>query len=91
MNSSTDAYLDRQPEPLESALREIFARIAEVPATFPASAHMREELQLDSIRLVELIFEIEQTFQLTFPETRYAEATTFAELVTLVRSLARQA
>lgn len=72
---------------MESTLRDLVAKIAETKATFPLSANMRDELKVDSVRVFELVFEIERTFDLKFPEERFADVVTFDDLVTVVRSL----
>jgi acyl carrier protein len=72
---------------MEETLRRLVAKIAETPPTFPTGAHLRDELKVDSVRVFELVFEIEQTFHLSFPEDRYGEVQTFADLVAIVREL----
>jgi acyl carrier protein len=39
------------------------------------------------VRVFELVFEIEQVFNISFPEERYGEVQTFADLVAIVREL----
>ncbi len=68
-------------------LRSLVAKIAETPADFSNAAHLRDELKVDSVRVMELMFEIEQTFSVKFPEERYAEVGTFDDLVKVVKSL----
>ncbi|MFT3924328.1 MAG: acyl carrier protein [Myxococcales bacterium] len=88
LNSIAVAPTPRDGHPSwEPELREMVARIAEVPATFAADVDMREELNMDSIRSVELMFEIEQRFTLLVPEERYAQARSFEDLLSLIRSL----
>jgi len=72
---------------MEKELRTIVAKIAETPDDFSRSAHLRDELKVDSVRVMELMFEIEQTFSVKFPEERYAEVGTFDDLVRVVQSL----
>jgi acyl carrier protein len=72
---------------MEQQLRDIVARIAETQPTFPDAVHLRDDLRVDSVRVMELVFEIEQTFAVKFPEDRYAEVSTFNDLVNVVRSL----
>jgi acyl carrier protein len=72
---------------MEKALREIVAKIAETKNDFATDAVLRDDIGVDSVRGLELIFEIEQTFSVKVPESRYGEVRTFADLVTLVTSL----
>ena len=62
------------------------SRIAEIPPDFAADAHMRDELNVDSFRAFEIVFEIERTFSIKVPEDAYGEVQTFNDMVTLGRS-----
>ena len=73
---------------MEATLREIIARIAEVPADFAADAHLRDELDVDSFRAAEIAFEIERVFKIKMPDERYAEARTANDILKLLTSLA---
>jgi acyl carrier protein len=72
---------------MEQELRTIVAKIAETEPTFSDRAHLRDELKVDSVRVMELMFEIEQTFSVKFPEERYSEVRTFDDLLRVVQSL----
>jgi len=72
---------------MEQILKTLVAKIAETTPNFAATANLRDDLKIDSVRVFELVFEIEQAFQLKFPEERYAEVETFADLLRVVRSL----
>ena len=72
---------------MEDTLRRLVAKIAETTPNFAVNAHLRDELKVDSVRVFELVFEIEQTFELAFPEERYGEVQTFQDLVRIVREL----
>lgn len=72
---------------MEEKLREIVARIGEVPTDFDPGAHLRDELNIDSFRAVEIVFEIERAFKVTVPGQRYGEVETFNDMVKLVASL----
>jgi acyl carrier protein len=72
---------------MEEKLREIVARIGEIPQDFDGSAHLRDELNIDSFRAVEIVFEIERAFKVTVPGQRYGEVETFNDMLKLVSSL----
>jgi acyl carrier protein len=72
---------------MEDKLREIVARIGEIPKDFEPNAHLRDELNIDSFRAVEIVFEIERAFQITVPGARYSEVETFNDMVKLVAAL----
>lgn len=72
---------------MEDTLRRLVAKIAETTPTFSPNAHLRDDLKVDSVRVFELVFEIEQTLNISFPEERYGDVQTFADLVAIVREL----
>lgn len=72
---------------MDQTLRTLVAKIAETGADFPPNANLRDDLNVDSVRALELIFEVEREFSIRVPEQRYAEVRTFADLVKVVDSL----
>jgi len=72
---------------MDQTLRDIVAKIAETPADFAPEATLRDDLNVDSVRALELIFEVEQEFAIKVPEGRYGEVRTFQDLVKLVGSI----
>jgi acyl carrier protein len=72
---------------MDQTLRKIVAKIAETAADFPPNAHLRDDLNVDSVRALELIFEVEKEFSIRVPEQLYGEVRTFADLVRVVGSL----
>jgi acyl carrier protein len=74
-------------EAMDQTLRNLVARIAETSADFPTNANLREDLNVDSVRALELIFEVEREFSIRVPEQRYGEVRTFADLLRVVSSI----
>jgi acyl carrier protein len=72
---------------MEQTLRNIVATIAETGADFAPSVNLREELNVDSVRALEIIFEIERVFQVQVPEGSYGRVRTFDDLLTLVTGI----
>lgn len=72
---------------MEQTLREIVARIAELSADFPADAHLRDDLDVDSFRAAEIVFEIERVIKTKIPDERFAEVQTFNDIVALVSAV----
>jgi len=72
---------------MEEELRQIIAKIAETNADFSADADLREDLDVDSHRAVELVFEIERVFDIKIPVTRFDELRSLKKAVGLVASL----
>jgi len=72
---------------MEEQLREIVARIGEISKDFEPNAHLRDDLNIDSFRAVEIVFEIERAFQIVVPGSRYGEVETFNDMLKLVVAL----
>ncbi len=72
---------------MEEQLRNIVAKIAETRPDFPSNAHLRDQLNVDSVRALEIVFEIERVFAVPVPEERYSEVRTFDDLLKLVTTL----
>jgi acyl carrier protein len=71
---------------MEDKLREIVARIAETNASFSADANLRDELSVDSVRALEILFEIQKDMGIRVPEARLGEVRTFGDLASVVAS-----
>ncbi len=72
---------------MEQTLRSIVAKIAEIPPDFDAAASFREKLGVDSVRALEIVFEIEKTLGIIVPEEGYANVKCFNNLLALVESV----
>jgi acyl carrier protein len=72
---------------MEEELRQIIAKIAETVPDFSADADLREDLDVDSHRAVELVFEIERVFEIKIPVARFDELRSLNKAVKLVASL----
>ena len=68
---------------MEEKLRTIVTTIAECKAGFADTVNMRDDLGVDSVRALEVVFEIEKQFKISIPEERYGEIRTFSDLVNL--------
>lgn len=71
----------------EEKLRAIVAKVAETSPDFALTAHLRDEVGVDSVRAFEIVFEIEKVFGVAVPEERYGEVRTFEDLLGVVESL----
>lgn len=72
---------------MESKLRSIIAKIAETTPDFAGDADLRDDLDVDSHRAVEMVFEIERTFDVKIPDDRFAEMKTLNGTLRLLQSL----
>lgn len=76
---------------MEDKLREIVARIAETEASFTLDANLRDDLDVDSVCALEILFEIQQDLEIKVPENRLGEVRTFGDLVRVVTSIGAKA
>ena len=72
---------------MEQILRGIVARIAETTPEFDADASFRDVLNVDSVRTLEMVFEIERTLGIAIPESRYRELRSLNDALKLVTGL----
>jgi len=72
---------------IEEQLRAVVAKIAETNPDFPVTAHLRDEVGVDSVRAFEVVFEVERVLGVAIPEDRYSEVRTFQDLLNIVESL----
>ncbi|HTP26351.1 MAG TPA: acyl carrier protein [Anaeromyxobacteraceae bacterium] len=72
---------------MEQTLRELVAKIAETSNDFQADANLRDDLKIDSVRALELMFEIEREFKIQIPMNGYAQVRSFLDLLALAKSL----
>ena len=67
------------------ALREILHTAAKVPsetlAGLDEQAPIKDALSLDSLDMIEVVYEVEDRFDVQIPEERVQEIRTFAEIV----------
>ncbi len=71
----------------ETTLRNIVAMIAETKPDFGGSAHLRDDLRVDSVRAIEIAFEIERAFNVSVPLDRFGTVRTFDDIVRFVEEL----
>jgi acyl carrier protein len=72
---------------MEETLRTIIAKIVETASDFDGDADLRNDLDLDSHRAVELVFEIERAFDVRVPDDGFAEMRTLNKTLRLVQRL----
>ena len=68
-----------------STIKEVAAEVLSVePDLVTEEARFKEDLDADSLDLVELIMEIEERFQITVPESELEGVTTVGQAIDLV-------
>ncbi len=70
---------------IAATLREILHTAAKVPtetlAALDEQAPIKDALRLDSLDMIEVVYEVEDRFDVQIPEERVQEIRTFAEIV----------
>lgn len=72
-------------ERLRSIIRKLSAK--DVPQDFDDTAHVFRDLGIESTKALELLFEIEDEFQLTMPDLEYNACQHLRDLVNLIEKL----
>ncbi len=75
---------------MEQVLRDIIARIAEVRSDFPLDAHLRDDLNVDSFRAAEIVFEIERVLKTKVSDEHFVAAQTFNDVLLLLSAPAAE-
>jgi len=69
-------------EEIQTILKDIFKTTLNVePERIKPETALRDELSLDSLDMIEVVYEIEERFDVQIPEEKVREITTFAEIV----------
>lgn len=67
---------------IAQAVREVFESALKVdPAKLRPDTVLRDELALDSLDMVEVVYELEERFDVQIPEDRVGKISTFQEIV----------
>jgi acyl carrier protein len=72
---------------VEQQLREIVARLGRFAADFDPKAHFFRDLGVESVKALELLLEIEDSFQIALPDEEYNAVQNLDELVALIGKL----
>ena len=76
-----------QPETIKAKIREIITDISGIPAEeIGEKSHFVEELDLDSLALLEIGVDIDHAFKLGLPDERFKELGCLDDAVELVMS-----
>ncbi|MHC4224708.1 MAG: acyl carrier protein [Planctomycetota bacterium] len=69
-------------EEISTKVKEIFFKTLKVEAErLKPETALRDDLQLDSLDMIEVVYELEDTFDVQIPEDRVQEITTFQQVV----------
>jgi acyl carrier protein len=69
-------------EEIEAVLKDIFKKTLNIePERIKPGAALRDELNLDSLDMIEVVYEIEERFDVQIPEEKVREITTLDQIV----------
>jgi len=72
----------RSRDEIASAVREIFNKTLKVePEKLVPGVRLKDDLKLDSLDMIEVVYEVEERFDVQIPEERLKEITTFDQIV----------
>lgn len=72
----------RSRDEIASAVREIFQKTLKVEASrLVPGVKLKDDLKLDSLDMIEVVYEVEERFDVQIPEERLKEITTFDQIV----------
>jgi acyl carrier protein len=67
---------------ITAAVKEIFRKTLKVePEKLGSGVHLKEDLKLDSLDMIEVVYEVEEQFNVQIPEEKLKEITTFDQIV----------
>lgn len=71
----------------EQKMRAIVAELGNVPEDFDSKAHFFRDLGMESTKALELLFQIEDTFEISMPDEEYNEVQHLEQMVALIDKL----
>jgi acyl carrier protein len=67
---------------ITTAVKDVFETTLKVePERLEAGTALRDELQLDSLDMIEVVYEIEERFDVQIPEEKLNEIDTFGQII----------
>jgi acyl carrier protein len=67
---------------ITAAVKEIFQKTLKIdPEKLEPDTALRDDLQLDSLDMIEVVYELEDSFDVQIPEEKVQEITTFQQVV----------
>jgi acyl carrier protein len=67
---------------IATAVREIFLKTLKVePERLLSGVRLKDDLKLDSLDMIEVVYEVEEKFDVQIPEEKLKEISTFDQIV----------
>jgi len=74
-------------EEIAASVKEIFQKTLKIePGRLDFGVNLKEDLKLDSLDMIEVVYEVEERFDVQIPEERLKEITTFDQIVDGLRA-----
>ena len=74
-------------EEIAAAVKEIFQKTLKIePERLDFGVNLKEDLKLDSLDMIEVVYEVEERFDVQIPEERLKEIATFDQIVDGLRA-----
>lgn len=74
-------------EEIAATVKEIFQKTLKIePQRLDFGVNLKEDLKLDSLDMIEVVYEVEERFDVQIPEERLKEITTFDQIVDGLRA-----
>lgn len=72
----------RSRDDIAAQVKEIFQKTLKVePERLLSGVNLKEDLKLDSLDMIEVVYEVEERFDVQIPEEKLKEITTFDQIV----------
>ena len=81
---STNGGIDQE---LKERVRSVVATVTGLPADFSAEADLYLQLAVPSVKAIQLLLQLEESFAITIPDDSFVQATTLDALTAMVHQL----
>lgn len=72
----------RSRDEIAAQVREIFKKTLKIePSKLVPGVNLKQDLKLDSLDMIEVVYEVEEQFDVQIPEERLKEIATFDQIV----------
>jgi len=74
--------MTKSRDEIAAAVKEIFQKTLKVePERLTSGVNLKDDLKLDSLDMIEVVYEVEERFDVQIPEERLKEIRTFDQIV----------
>jgi len=76
-----------QLQDIDRNIRQLLAELSSIPMETDQNADLYRDLGMPSVKAMELLMRLEETFNVTVPDDSFVEATTIRKLTDLIAGL----